>query len=241
MSSNYTIIDLGGSIICPRPGKINISFLKKFRKLILKHLKKGEKFIIITGGGKLSRNYQQAASKIVSLVSCPKTKYEGRITKEDLDWIGIHSTRLNAHLLRTIFFKNAYPVIIDNPKKTIKNNPSLIIASGWQPGWSTDYMAVLLAKRFKAKSLIVASAISHVYNKDYLKYRNAKKIKEIRWKDYRKLIPKKWTPGIGTPVDPVATKEAQKIGLRTIVLKGTDLKNLENCLNNKQFKGTVIN
>lgn len=228
MKDSYIIIALGGSIICPRPEKINVGFLKKFRKLILKHLKKGRKFVIIAGGGKLARNYQKTASKII------------KIPNADIDWIGIHSTRLNAHLLRTIFFKNAYPAVIDNPHKPIKKNPPLIIASGSRPGWSTDCVAVLLAKRFQARSLIVASSISYVYDKDHLKYKNAQKIKEIKWRDYRKLIPKKWIPGTGAPVDPVAAKEAQKISLRAVILKGTDLKNLENCLDDKKFKGTVI-
>ena len=51
------IIALGGSIICPQPGKINIKFLKKFKKLILKYLKRGFRFIIVTGGGKVCRVY----------------------------------------------------------------------------------------------------------------------------------------------------------------------------------------
>ena len=36
-----------------------------------------------------------------------------RVTDEDKDWIGIHATRLNAHLLRTIFRDVADPVVID--------------------------------------------------------------------------------------------------------------------------------
>jgi hypothetical protein len=31
---------------------------------------------------------------------------------EDLDWLGVHATRLNAHLFRTIFRDLAHPVIL---------------------------------------------------------------------------------------------------------------------------------
>ena len=127
--SKTIIIALGGSIICPQPGKINVRFLKKFKKLILKYLKKGFRFIIVVGGGKTCRVYQKAAAKVIKL------------PYEDMDWLGIHATRLNAHLLRTIFRKEAYPVILDDPKKPIKNNWRILIAAGWRPGWSTDYIS----------------------------------------------------------------------------------------------------
>ncbi len=106
MKKEIIIISLGGSLIVPN--EIDFNFLKNFRKLILKYLKKEKRFIIISGGGKTARNYQNAISKVV------------KITKEDLDWIGIHSTRLNAHLLRTIFRDWAYPKIITNPQKAKK-------------------------------------------------------------------------------------------------------------------------
>ena len=89
------VISLGGSIIVP--GKIQVDFLKQFKEFILKFIKKDYRFIIVAGGGKICREYQDAAGKISSL------------NNEDKDWLGIHTTRLNAHLLRTIFKKEAYP------------------------------------------------------------------------------------------------------------------------------------
>jgi len=233
-SSKIIIITLGGSVICPQPGKINISFLKKFRKLILKYLKRGFRFIIVAGGGKVCRAYQRAAAKVVKLPD------------EDMDWLGIHATRLNAHLLRTIFRKEAYPVILDDPHKPIKNNwtpPTrhpVLIAAGWRPGWSTDYISVLLAKRFKVKEIIDAGNISFVYSKDLLKYKGAFPIKKISWKNYRKLISSHWTPGLSVPIDPIAAKEAQKLKIRSFIIKGTELQNFERLLAGKKFQGTII-
>ena len=227
-NSKTIIIALGGSIICPQPGKINTNFLKKFKKLILKYLKKGYRFIIVTGGGKVCRAYQGAASKIT------------KMPYEDMDWLGIHATRLNAHLLRTIFRKEAYPVILDEPYKPVKNNWRVLIAAGWRPGWSTDYISVLLAKRFKVKQIIDAGNIPFVYTKDLLKYKNARAIKKISWKDYRQLVGPKWIPGLPCPIDPIAAKEAQKLKIRAIIIRGTDLKNFERLLSDKKFRGTII-
>lgn len=255
-NSKTIIIALGGSIICPQPGKINTNFLKKFKRLILKFIKKGYRFIIVAGGGKICRVYQGAAAKIVKL------------PYEDVDWLGIHATRLNAHLLRTIFRKEAYPVVLDDPKKPVKNNWKLLIAAGWRPGWSTDYISVLLAKRLqpthhplsnrclpksrrvaggwrptlnmKGHEIIIAGDIPFVYNKDPLKYKDAVPIKRISWKDYRKLIGSRWIPGMPAPIDPIAAKLAQKLKLRALIIKGTELKNLEKVILGQKFKGTVI-
>jgi uridylate kinase len=224
--SQTIAIALGGSIIAP--DKIQISFLKNFRKFILKFIKQNKKFIIVAGGGATARNYQNAASKILN------------ISDRDKDWLGIHATRDNAHLLRTIFKNYACPEILDNPHKKIDENYKIFIGSGWKPGWSTDYDMVLLAKRFSADKIIIASKIAYVYDDDIAKRKNAKPIKQISWKNYIKLIGSKWKPGMGAPVDPIAAKFAAKSKMKVIVTQGTNLKNLENILLNKKFKGTII-
>ncbi len=229
MSHSKTIvISLGGSIISPKVGEININLLKNFRKLILKFLKKRFKFIIIVGGGKTCRLYQSAASKIVKLPD------------EDKDWLGIHTTRLNAHLLRTVFRKVAYPVILDEPKKTVKNNWQLLIAAGWRPGRSTDYIAVLLARRFKVKEIINAGDVPFVYSKDPDKYKTAKAFKKISWREFRKIVGSRWSPGLSTPFDPIAAKLAEKLKIRVFIIKGTEIKNFEKVLLGEKFQGTTI-
>ncbi len=220
------VISLGGSIIVP--GEINVKFLKNFRRLIIKHIKRGKRFIIISGGGKTCRKYQRAASGIVKL------------KRDDIDWLGIHTTRLNAHLLRTIFRDYAKKEIVKDPKKRVDFRERVLIAAGWEPGFSTDYDAVLLAKQFKVKTLINLSDVDYVYDKDPAKYRKVKPIKRISWKDFRKIVGDKWDPGLNKPFDPVASKEAQKLGLRVVMMNGRGLKNLDSFLLGRKFRGTVI-
>ncbi|MBI5066053.1 UMP kinase [Candidatus Woesearchaeota archaeon] len=226
MKQKLVILSVGGSLIVPE--EININWLKQFKKVIEKFTNSGYRFIIIIGGGKTARKYQNAAKSVVKLAS------------EDVDWIGIHSTRLNAHLLRTIFRSKAKHWIIKNPNDKIKFNEKVLIAAGWKPGFSTDYDAVLLAKNFGAKKMANLTNIDYVYDKDPRKFKNAKPIKEISWENFRKIVGNKWDPGLNAPFDPVASREAQKLKLDVAIINGNDLKNFEKYLKGKKFKGTLI-
>jgi len=223
---NFTIISLGGSIIVPE--EIDVQFLKKFRSLILRHVKKGRRFIIIVGGGKTCRKYQSAAKEVT------------KATKEDLDWIGIHSTRLNAHLMRTIFREIAHPAVIRHYNEKIRTKKKVMIASGWKPGHSTDYDAVMWAENFKVRTILNLSNIDYVYDKDPKYHKDAKRLEQISWKDFRKLVGSKWMSGLNSPFDPIASMKAEKLGLKVVIMNGRNFKNLENFLDGKAFKGTTI-
>ncbi|MDO9399641.1 MAG: UMP kinase [bacterium] len=228
MSKKIYIISLGGSLIAPEEG-VDWQFLKKFRQLILQLIKQGDKFYLIAGGGRTARNYVAAASKVV------------KITSEDLDWLGIHATRLNAHLLRTIFRGQAHPQIIKSPTFHIFSKESIVVASGWKPGWSTDYVATILAQEYDIKTIINLSNIDYVYDKDPRKFSDAKKLEKISWPDFRKIVGSKWDPGLNAPFDPIASQKSEKLGLEVVIMNGKNIDNLKNYFNNKKFKGTIIN
>ncbi|MEA3450260.1 MAG: UMP kinase [Patescibacteria group bacterium] len=230
---NITIISLGGSLIVPKTG-IDFKFLKKFRALIVEQIKKGGRFVIVTGGGNTARQYQEAAVKVTKL------------TNDDRDWIGIHATRLNAHLIKTIFRAYAHPRINKNPrtkadlKKHFAKGEKIMLAAGWHPGWSTDYVSTILAERLGTKTVINLSNIKYAYDKDPNKFKGAKKIKKISWKDFQKIVGSKWDPGLSAPFDPIASKHAAKLGLKVIIVEGKNIKNLEKIFNQEKFQGTVI-
>lgn len=220
------VVSVGGSLIVP--DQIDTDFLTRFKALILEKVQKGFTFSIIAGGGKTSRRYQDAAHTVTPL------------SRHDLDWLGIHVTRLNAQLLRNIFVDSAYPHIIKNPTVDINADEPIIIAAGWQPGCSTDYDAVLIARNLESKRLVNLSDIDYVYDKDPKKNKNAKKIEKISWAEFRKLIPEEWDPGLSSPFDPVAAKEAESLGLEVAIINGAKLEEFSNYLDGKSFVGTVI-
>jgi len=221
------VIALGGSITFPE--EIDTSFLRKFCIFIRREIKKGNRFIIICGGGHITRKYQKSAAKI------------NRVSNEDKDWLGIHATRLNSHFLRTIFKRESNPIVFDSRFKIKKfGKYPLIIGSGWRPGWSTDFVAVQIAVDFKIKEVIVLGKPAYVYTCDFEKDNNAKPFSKLSWKDYLKIIPSRWMPGLNTPIDPIAARLAKTEKIKVIVAYGKDLNNLNKILKNKKFKGTVL-
>ncbi len=221
------IISLGGSLIIPED--IDTSFLTEFKALIESQVKNGKKFVIITGGGKLCRKYQNAASTVKELSSA------------ELDWLGIYSTRLNAEFVKMLFGDLAEEMIILDPTITLNLSKPIVVGGGWKPGWSTDYDAIVLGKQLGAKRVLNLSNIDYAYDKDPNKFPDAKKIEKISWAEYRALIPAEWNPGLSSPFDPIASKLAEESGIQVNILNGKNIANLEKCLNGEEFQGTTIN
>jgi uridylate kinase len=222
------VMSVGGSLIVP--DQIDTAFLSHLKSFITEETAKGRRFIIIAGGGKTARRYQDAAKAVSSLES------------EDLDWLGLHATRLNGHLLRTIFRDLAYPVMVTNPDDVldIPSTTPLIIAAGYRPGASTDLRAIQIADRVKAHKVINLSNTDYVYTDNPKTNPEATKIETITWPDFRKLIPEAWDPGLSSPFDPIAAKEAERLGIEVAAINGTRFDALANYLNGAPFVGTRI-
>jgi uridylate kinase len=220
------IISLGGSLIVPE--NIDVDFLKSFRDLIISYVKKGRRFVIITGGGKICRKYQEVAKEISNASAL------------DLDWIGIASLKLNAELLRVILGDYAHNKVIPDLSSEIPTDRPIIIGSAFGPGRSTDWDAVKSAETLHSKKIINLSNTDYVYDSDPKTNPNAQKIEKISWKDYRTLIPKEWNPGLNTPFDPVASQVAEENGMTVSIMNGRLLQNLAKCLDGEDFVGTVI-
>ncbi len=229
MSKQETIvISVGGSLIVP--DQIDTAFLKKFKKFVLAQVAQGKRLAIITGGGKTARRYQEVARTV------------SHLTSDDLDWLGLHATRLNGHLLRTIFRDIAHPVIITNPDEVIDvpKGAKLIVAAGYRPGASTDLRAVQIAMHLHAKCVINLSNIDYAYDKDPNKHKDAKPIKHTDWATFRALLPNHWDPGLSAPFDPIAAREAQAAGIEVAIINGSRLGQVEKYLSGTHFIGTHI-
>ena len=225
------IISVSGSLIVPNGG-IAEGYLAKLNKFIRKQLTDDPKrqFFLVIGGGSVARHYIEAGREVL--------KHE--LSAEDLDWLGIHATRMNAHLVRTIFRDIAHPSIINDYDIIRKAQESVVVAAGWKPGWSTDYCAILLCDDYGENKVLNLTNIKQLYDKDPNVYPDARAIDRISWEDFRKLVREKWTPGMHAPFDPIAAKKAQDLGIKAIIMSGTDFENMEKYFKGEEFVGTVI-
>ena len=186
------ILSVGGSIVAP--DGVDTSYVRSLLDLLTGI--SNTRFVLVVGGGRPARTYQEAGRQL-------------QATAIDLDWIGIRATYLNAELVRAALGKQAYASIVTDPSKPPKFSQRFLVCSGWKPGWSTDYDAVLLATKFKTNTVVNLSNIDVVYDKDPRTSVAAKQFSALSWKDYLGMIGTKWEPGKNCPFDPIASKLAK--------------------------------
>jgi uridylate kinase len=229
--SEKIVISLGGSLVVPTGG-IDIEFLKQFNTFLRSQLAQfpNRQFFIVVGGGATARHYRDAGRNVLG----------HELSPDDLDWLGIHATKLNAHLIRTIFRDVANPRIVKHYDIIRKVEEQVVVASGWKPGWSTDFCATMICEDYGAKTILNLSNIEKVHTADPRTDPHAEPIDTISWTEFRKIVGDEWIPGMNVPFDPVASKKAQELGLKVVTMKGTNLDNVKNYFDGEEFVGTVI-
>ena len=217
------VLSLGGSLIIPN--KIDVNFLDKFKKTILKNTKK-YKFIIVCGGGSIARTYISALKD-----------------KKLQSFSGISATRMNARFMSYFFNinpKEGIPHTTKSLLKTIKKQDIVFVgALEYKPNQTSDSTSAQIAKHFKTEFINLTN-VSGLHNKNPKKFKNAKLISKISWEEFDKMANKKaFKPGQHFVLDQTASKIILKNKIPTYIL-GQNMKNLDNLLNNKKFKGTTI-
>lgn len=245
------VLSVGGSLIVPTTSGPDVEFLSRFARLITAERKRWRKILLVCGGGRTARTYIDGARRILGeLHELPPEDDELDLDGwvEDQHWLGIHATRVNAHLLRTVFRKHAYRRVLTSPERVpaeaVQSRARIVICAGWKPGWSTDYVATRMAKVFRAKTVVNLTNVDHVYDRDP-RESGAQPLLEVSWEEYFRRFPARaFNPGDNTPFDPVAASFAARNHTRIIVLKGSNVQNLSRFLAGgpyqDRFKGTVI-
>lgn len=222
------VISLGGSLFFP-DHQPDTDFLSDYVELITKHAQNGDNFIIIVGGGKICRTYQEAAREIKPQAD------------ESMDWLGIEVTRLNAKFLAQIFPQDLVSEnIVTNPDEFSDFNKPIVLGAGWKPGRSTDYITVSLAEKSGAHAVVNLTNIDYVYESDPDTDPEARKFTQITWDEYLKLIPEEWDPGLSAPFDPIASRLARDASLDVVIMNGENLFAIGAYLDTEEVEGTLI-
>lgn len=223
--SNLWVISVGGSIIAPND--VDSKFIKEFHHLINQY--PYDKFVVVTGGGATARRYIQALRDL-------------KKGKKDLAEYGIAIGRIHASLLSRIFGKEANHTL---PKsmKTVKNllRKNKIVFTGalrFRDKMTSDGTAADLAAYLDCPFINLTN-IRGLYTSDPKKNKNAKFISKISWKKFNTLAQKMtFKAGQHFVLDQAAAKKILDEKIPTYITGS--LKDLENILNGKSFRGTLI-
>jgi uridylate kinase len=227
MQKKVIVLSLGGSLIIP--DNVNLDYLRKFKKVILKNTK-NYKFIIICGGGSVARKYMSALR-------------EAGMNHMFQGFAGISATRMNARFM-SYFFNQDQERGIPHKTSELKHYTSKfdIVFCGsleYKRRQTSDSTAAQIARFFKC-DFVNLTNVNGLYDKNPLEHKNAKFIPEISWEDFDKTANKiKYEPGQHFVLDQTASKIIKKSKITTYIL-GKDTKQLDNLLNGKKFIGTKI-
>lgn len=221
------VLSLGGSLIIPND--IDTKYLGEFKKILKKNSKK-YKFIVVCGGGSIARKYIHALKDI-------------GISEKLQSLAGISATRMNARFMSYFFNQEPFKGI---PQKmgeihTYLKKQEIVFCGAleYRPKQTSDSTSAEIAKHFKC-DFINLTNVAGLYDKNPKKFKNAKFISEISWKEFDRIANKmKYKPGQHFVLDQTASGIILKNKITTYII-GEDLKQLDNLLNNGKFKGTRI-
>ncbi|HEY9490962.1 MAG TPA: UMP kinase [Nitrososphaeraceae archaeon] len=219
------VIKLSGSIFCHNAKKNTI---KEYAEMLF-HIGNDVQPIVITGGGKIARQYIELGRKF-------------GLDEASLDMMGIDVSRLNAKLLIAALGGNSYSRVPTNLEEVeiAAESGKIVIAGGLHPGQSTNATSALIAEKIKASTFLNATDVSGIYNSDPNTTKNAKLFKEITVKKCIEIL------GAGSSmagtydlIDIVALKVIERSNIHTRILL-SDVSNIKNAIEGKHCIGTEI-
>lgn len=206
------VISIGGSLLTK---ELTAENFKKYADVFLELKNKGNQLIVVCGGGKVCREYRDVGKKLGG-------------NAEQLDFIGIMATHLNAATLYSALGENGELIKWVPLKKAVKEvknkfGEKILVGGGYDTGTSSDFDAASFAKAIEADLLINATNVNGVYSEDPKINPNAKRFDRLTHKEFVRIIKKNaQVPGEYRLFDLPATKLVKRMKLKTIFIDGND-------------------
>ncbi len=220
------VFSLGGSILAPE--KVDEKYVREAAGF-LKRLSAGNQVAVVVGGGRPARERIKAA--------------RGRgAAWAECDHEGILATRENAKALIKALGAEANVTVPESVKEAAGLfGRGILVMGGTEPGHSTDAVAALIGDWVKADLFVNASNVDAVYDRDPGKNPDAKPLAMVGIDELIRLLDGEgFNAGEYPLLDHVALKVIKRARLRTVILDGRDIANMEAAAQGRKFRGTVV-
>jgi uridylate kinase len=227
------VVALGGSLLRPEESEQRTAWFGQIRQLAVHIEGNGRHLGIVVGGGLPAREGIELAKTMVS-------------DSHRLDEVGIAATRLNATIIQQILLDigiDVAPVIPSTTEQAaaLLEQHHLVIMGGTTPGHTTDAVAVAFARDAGAGHCIIATNVSHVFDKDPREHEDAESCSSMSYDQLAAITGlEALAPGASAVIDPIAVGWAKKAAITLAVLDGRNMLLLEQALDGKPFEGTLI-
>jgi uridylate kinase len=185
--------------------------------------------VVVAGGGKIARQYIEAARKLGA-------------DESTLDAIGIDVSRLNARLLIAALGDSAHHEVPENLQEVLSaaQTGKIVVSGGLHPGQSTNATAALIAEKVRASKFINATDVDGIYDSDPNKNRKARMFKEISVSQCIEILGEENSAaGEYDLMDLVALKVIERSKLPTVVLK-SDVATITGAIDGKPVGTRII-
>jgi len=223
------VIKLSGHIFFSN--KINVDLMSRYSKIIRELHRRGERMVIVVGGGSYARKYIEAADHM-------------KASEFEKDYLGILITHGNAFLFATALGEIAYKPIprnIDEIMEAAENKDKVVICGGLVPGQSTMTVAAMVAEALRANLIINATDVDGIYDKDPKKNPDAKMLRKVTVKDLRRILGEgEFKAGTYRLIDPHALRIIERAKIPVKVLNGFDERNIIRAIEGEDVGTTII-
>ncbi|MEM1644865.1 MAG: UMP kinase [Ignisphaera sp.] len=212
------LIKISGKIASPD----NPQLVKEYADTIVDLYRRGYRLAIVVGGGRYARSYITSA-KILGL------------NDGQADMVGIEIARVNALLLALAIGDDAYTPIPRNidDLRIAWNTGKITVIGGLQPGQSTAAVAAVVAESLGIKTILYATDVDGVYDKDPRKYNDAKKLDVVTIDQLKEIISQRFEAGGYELLDPISIQIIKRSCIEVIVFNGTNAQNIYKALENQ--------
>lgn len=220
------VLKIGGSVVFGE--KIDVELLKKYAKLV-QEVYDGGRWVVVVGGGGISRQYIEAAKSIgLDPASC--------------DEAAIKLTRVHAYLFARALGDKAVqtiPTSVDEIR-FLTGFGKVVVSGGLQPGQSTMAVSIHAATVTGAERIVVASDVDGVYSDDPKKNPDAKLIPKMTFEEFAEFGRKiSQQPGQYQIIDAVGLAMALRARIPLYYVNGHHVEQVRDALLGRRA-GTII-